>query len=55
MPIADLDLLLHTGMPKEAWVNPTGGHMGRNAEWSDQRIFRQIVAPWIERRLGQSE
>ena len=55
VPIADLDLLLHTGMPKEAWVNPTGGHMGRNAEWSDQRIFRQIVAPWIERRLGQSE
>ena len=37
VPIADLDLLLHTGMPKEAWVNPTGGHMGRNVEWSDQR------------------
>jgi pimeloyl-ACP methyl ester carboxylesterase len=55
VPIADLDLLLHTGTPKEAWVNPSGGHMGRNAEWSDKRIFRQIVAPWIERRLRQSE
>ena len=54
VPIADLDLLLHTGTPKEAWVNPSGGHMGRNAEWSDKRIFRQVVAPWIERRLGQN-
>ena len=31
LPIADLDLLLHTGMPEEAW-SPNGGHMGRNAE-----------------------
>jgi esterase FrsA len=55
VPIADLDLLLHTGNPKEAWVNPTGGHMGRNAEWPDKKIFEQIVGPWIERRLGRVE
>lgn len=51
VPIADLDLLLHSGSPKEAWVNPKGGHMGRSAEWPDGRIFREIVAPWIARRL----
>jgi esterase FrsA len=51
VPIADLDLLLHAGSPKEAWVNPGGGHMGRSAEWPDGRIFREVVAPWIARRL----
>ena len=51
VPIADLDLLLHAGSPKEAWVNPGGGHMGRSAEWPDRRIFELIVRPWIERHL----
>ena len=55
VPIADLDLLLHAGSPKEAWVNPGGGHMGRSAEWPDGRIFREIVAPWIARQLGSGE
>jgi esterase FrsA len=52
VPIADLDLLLHAGSPKEAWVNPGGGHMGRSAEWSDGKIFREVVTPWIARQLG---
>jgi esterase FrsA len=52
VPIADLDLLLHTGQPKDAWVNPTGGHMGRNAEWPDGKIFKEVVLPWVVRRLG---
>jgi len=55
VPIADLDLLLHAGSPKEAWVNPDGGHMGRSAEWPDGRIFREVVAPWIARQLGSGE
>jgi esterase FrsA len=55
VPIADLDLLLHAGSPKEAWVNPGGGHMGRSAEWPDGRIFREVVAPWIARQLGPGE
>jgi esterase FrsA len=55
VPIADLDLLLHAGSPKEAWVNPGGGHMGRSAEWPDGRIFREVVAPWIARQLGSGE
>ena len=52
VPIADLDLLLHTGAPKDAWVNPAGGHMGRNADWPDGRIFKEIVLPWVVRRLA---
>jgi esterase FrsA len=52
VPIADLDLLLHAGSPKEAWVNPGGGHMGRSADWPDGKIFREVVTPWIARQLG---
>jgi fermentation-respiration switch protein FrsA (DUF1100 family) len=55
VPIADLDLLLHSGSPKDAWVNPGGGHMGRSKEWPDGRIFEEIVVPWIARRLSDSE
>jgi pimeloyl-ACP methyl ester carboxylesterase len=55
VPIADLDLMLHSGSPKEAWVNPDGGHMGRSAEWPDGKIFAKIVAPWIVRQLGLGE
>src|SRR5262245_30340852 len=51
VPIADLDLLLHAGSPKEAWVNPGGGHMGRSADWPDVKIFREVVVRWIARQL----
>jgi esterase FrsA len=51
VPIADLDVLLHHGSPKEAWVNPTGGHVGRSAEWPDQRIQAEVVVPWLLRQL----
>lgn len=54
VPIADIDLLLHTGQtPKEAWINPQGGHMGRDLKgWSDPAIFRQITMPWIIRMVS---
>jgi esterase FrsA len=55
VPIADLDLMLHSGSAKEAWVNPDGGHMGRSAAWPDGKIFEKIVAPWIARQLGLGE
>jgi pimeloyl-ACP methyl ester carboxylesterase len=55
VPIADLDLMLHSGTPKDAWVNPSGGHMGRSAEWPDGKIFEKVVAPWIGRQLGLAE
>jgi len=51
VPIADLDLLLHNGSPKEAWVNPQGGHMGRSAEWPDAAIFNRVVVPWVVHTL----
>ncbi len=51
VPIEDLYLLQRTGSPKEAWVNPQGGHIGRDREWSDTRIFTDIIIPWLGRKL----
>ncbi|HEX7967144.1 MAG TPA: alpha/beta fold hydrolase [Stellaceae bacterium] len=53
VPIADIDLLLHSGeTPKEAWINPAGGHMGREPRgWTDPVIFRRITMPWLLRAL----
>jgi esterase FrsA len=52
VPIADLYALLNTGGPKDAWVNPEGGHMGRMASMNDQQIFEKVVLPWAVRRLN---
>ena len=56
VPIDDLELLLNSGTePREAWINPAGGHMGRTpGTWPDPVIFRKIVLPWEVRRLGQN-
>ena len=51
VPIDDLYLELRGGTPKETWVNPEGGHIGRNRDWSDGRIFREVIVPWFQRRL----
>jgi len=51
VPIDDLYLLLRHGSPKEAWVNPQGGHMGRSKDWPDERIFREVTLPWLESAL----
>jgi len=55
VPIDDLELLLNSGSePREAWINPAGGHMGRTAStWPDPVIFRQVILPWEVRRLNQ--
>src|SRR5712692_4854772 len=52
-PIADIDLLLHSGeTPKEAWINPAGGHMGRESRgWTDPVIFKRVTMPWLLRAL----
>lgn len=50
-PIADLYLLMKHGDPKEVWVNPAGGHMGRSQGWPSRDIFTKVVLPWIVRRL----
>ena len=56
VPIADLDLLLHTGdVPKDAWINPQGGHLGREPRgWTDPVIFQKVILPW-ELRLIRGE
>jgi esterase FrsA len=53
VPIADLDLLIHTGAgPREAWINAAGGHMGRDATtWPDPVIFRKVILPWEVRMV----
>jgi dienelactone hydrolase len=49
VPISDIDLLLNSGQtPKDAWINPQGFHMGRDAKgWSGERVFETVVMPWI--------
>jgi esterase FrsA len=54
VPISDLDLILNSGdVPKEAWINPQGGHLGRQVKvWPDPVIFRQVIIPYLVRTLG---
>jgi esterase FrsA len=55
VPIADLDLLMNSGSePREAWINPAGGHMGRSSgTWPDPVIFRKVILPWEIRHLSE--
>jgi len=43
VPVEDVFLLMRSGSPKEVWINPQGGHMGRNKEISDQKIFETVT------------
>ena len=53
VPIDDEYLLLSKGdVPKEAWINPHGGHLGRQVGvWPDPRIFKEVNVPWLVRTL----
>jgi cephalosporin-C deacetylase-like acetyl esterase len=53
VPIADLYLLLSKGdVPKTAWINPEGGHLGRQVKvWPDPVIFKEVIIPWLVRTL----
>jgi esterase FrsA len=53
VPIADVYKLLDSGdVPKDAWINPQGGHLGRQVGvWPDPRIFKQVILPWLARNL----
>jgi pimeloyl-ACP methyl ester carboxylesterase len=51
-PIADLYLLMRHGDPKDVWVNPEGGHMGRSERWPQGKVIAEVVEPWVLRRLG---
>jgi cephalosporin-C deacetylase-like acetyl esterase len=54
VPISDAYLIMNSGdVPKEAWINPQGGHLGRQVKvWPDPLIFRQVIIPWLVRQLG---
>jgi esterase FrsA len=54
VPIDDEYLLLSKGdVPKEAWINPHGGHLGRQVGvWPDPLIFQQVIIPWLVKTLG---
>jgi esterase FrsA len=53
VPVSDTYLILSSGdVPKEAWINPQGGHLGRQVKvWPDPVIFRQVIIPWLVRNL----
>jgi len=53
VPISDIYLLLNSGdVPKTAWINPQGGHLGRQVKvWPDPVIFKQVIIPWLVRTL----
>ena len=53
VPIEDEYLLLNKGdVPKEAWINPHGGHLGRQVGvWPDPRIFKEVIIPWLVKTL----
>jgi esterase FrsA len=54
-PFSDILLLLQSGSPKYAWVNPEGGHMGRSRTLSDAQIFDAVVRPWVAGRLAPTQ
>ncbi len=51
VPISDAYRLLSASdVPKEAWINPAGGHLGRQAKiWPDPVIFEKIIIPFLVR------
>ncbi|MGB9491381.1 MAG: alpha/beta hydrolase [Terriglobales bacterium] len=54
VPISDIYLLMDKGdVPKTAWINPQGGHLGRQVGvWPDPRIFKEVIIPWLVRTLA---
>jgi esterase FrsA len=56
VPISDIYELMNAGdIPKEAWINPAGGHLGRQVKvWPDPVIFKKVIIPWLVRNLDVS-
>jgi esterase FrsA len=53
VPISDIYTLMNSGdVPKTAWINPQGGHLGRQVHvWPDPRIFKEVLIPWLVQNL----
>jgi esterase/lipase len=56
VPLSDIELLMRSGdSPRELWLNPTGGHLGRDkGGWTDPVIFSKVIIPWELRLIEQS-
>lgn len=55
VPIADQLLLLQRGDAKEAWINPKGIHMGFGAGYGPERTIKEIIVPWLLKKLAQHD
>jgi dipeptidyl aminopeptidase/acylaminoacyl peptidase len=56
VPLDDVKRLMEAGdVPKDFWINPKGGHLGREVKgWTDANIFSKVIIPWELRILEQS-
>jgi hypothetical protein len=52
VPFDDFLLLLKHGSPKQAWINPEGGTMGRSLTVKDDEITATVVIPWVRQQFG---
>ena len=52
VPIADSDLLMEHGSPKEARIYPQGGHMGATPG-VDSDVIATVIIDWLKLRLSQ--
>ncbi len=54
--LSDVQMLMSSGdRPKDFWVNPQGGHLGREVKgWTDPVIFSKVIIPWELRLLESS-
>lgn len=57
VPVSDAYLLLSNGdVPKDAWINPKGGHLGRQVKvYPDPVILRTVIVPWLARNLEMEQ
>ncbi len=55
VPIADQLLLLTRGDAKEGWINPRGVHMGFGAGFGPERTIKEIILPWLLKKLAQHD
>ena len=54
--LSDIKMLMDSGdVPKDFWINPKGGHLGREVRgWTDANIFSKVIIPWELRLLEES-
>jgi len=54
--LSDIKMLMEAGdVPKDFWINPKGGHLGREVKgWTDANIFSKVIIPWEIRLLEES-